>query len=86
MTIPDIIGLAGVTLFLYAYWLLQASRVEPKSLRYLALNLAGAVMVMVSLCFKWNLPAFLLEAAWAWISMYGLYKHVYLPRRNRPEP
>jgi len=79
---PDIIGLLGVCCFLYAYFLLQTSRTTPTSPFYLYLNLGGAVMVMISLLFKWNLPAFLLEAAWAMISMYGIFTHIYLPRKN----
>lgn len=78
----DIIGLLGVACFLVAYYLLQKNRVTYNSAPYLGLNLAGAVMVMISLVFQWNLPAFLLEAIWAIISLYGLYKHIYLPKRK----
>lgn len=78
----NIIGLLGVCCFLYAYFLLQTSRVSHTGALYLYLNFGGAVMVMISLLFEWNLPAFLLEAAWAMISMYGIYQHVYLPRQH----
>jgi len=82
MHLTDIIGLMGVCCFLYAYFLLQTMRVQPSSPLYLWLNLAGAIMVMISLIFKWNFAAFLLEAVWASITIYGLYKHVYLARRK----
>lgn len=78
----DIIGLLGVACFLVAYYLLQAGRTVHTSGLYLCLNLVGALLVMVSLLFAWNLPAFLLEAAWASISMYGIYQHIYLPKRK----
>jgi hypothetical protein len=78
----DILGLLGVCSFLYAYFLLQAMKIQPVSMQYLLLNLVGAILVMISLIFDWNTPAFLLEAAWASISIYGLYKHIYLPKRN----
>ena len=78
----DFIGLIGVVCFLAAYYLLQKGKTPHTSLLYLGLNLAGAILVMISLLFMWNLPAFLLEAAWASISMYGIYTHLYLPGRN----
>ena len=79
----DFIGMLGVGCFLLAYFLLQREKLTHNGALYLGLNLAGAVMVMISLLFQWNLPAFLLEAAWASISIYGLYKHVYLPKHDR---
>jgi len=82
MYLTDIVGLLGVSCFLYAYYLLQTQRALPTSAFYLWLNLAGAIMVMISLIFKWNFAAFLLEAVWASITIYGLYKHVYLARRK----
>jgi hypothetical protein len=81
--ITTILGNIGVICFLYAYFLLQKGKVAHTGLRYLGLNLAGAILVMISLLVDWNLPAFLLEAAWAIISIYGIYIHIYLPRRNR---
>lgn len=50
---------------------------------YLGLNLAGSLLVLVSLVFHWNLPAFLLEAAWALISMYGIWKYIIADDRKR---
>jgi hypothetical protein len=82
INMADIIGLVGVCCFLYAYLLLQSMKTGATSAKYLMLNLVGAILVMISLIFDWNLPAFLLEAAWASISMYGIYKHIYLPKRN----
>jgi hypothetical protein len=85
MEISDIIGNIGVACFLVAYFMLQKGRLTHVSDTYLGLNLAGALMVMSSLLIHWNLPAFLLEAAWALISIYGIYKHIYLPRMtNKP--
>jgi paired small multidrug resistance pump len=79
--IADIVGLMGMSSFLLAYLLLQRGKVQHCSALYLSLNLAGALMLMFSLLFKWNLAAFLLEAAWALITLQGMYQHLYLPRR-----
>lgn len=80
--LADMVGGVGVACFLIAYFLLQKEAITANSGPYLALNLAGAVLIMLSLLAHWNLPAFLLEAAWAMITLYGMYKHLYLPRRH----
>ena len=70
----NIIGNTGVICFLLAYFLLQNGKILHTSLVYLLLNLAGSLLLMLSLLINWNLPAFILEAAWALISAYGIYK------------
>jgi uncharacterized membrane protein len=80
--IADIVGNVGVVCFLVAYFLLQKGTLLHNQLSYLLLNLAGALMLIFSLLINWNLSAFLLEAAWALISIYGIIKFVYLPWRN----
>jgi hypothetical protein len=82
--LANIVGNIGVMCFLGAYFLLQKGRVSHTSAPYLYLNLAGALLVLFSLTINWNLPAFLLEAAWALISMYGIYKHLYARKGETP--
>ncbi len=77
--LADVIGNIGVICFLLAYFLLQRGVVLHSQLSYLLLNLAGSLMLIFSLLINWNLSAFLLEAAWALISIYGIVKFVYLP-------
>jgi hypothetical protein len=81
MTLPDIGGLVGVTLMLVAYALGQLGRLRIDTLLALLMNLAGALLVMVSLLFKFNLSAFLMEAAWAVVAVFGLVK-LALKRRG----
>ena len=77
----NIVGNIGVLCFLVSYYFLQNGKFSANSLAYLGLNLAGALLVMFSLIFSWNLPAFLLEMALATISLYGIYKTI-LNRKN----
>lgn len=70
----DIIGHTAVILFLTAYFLLQKGTWKSDSVWYLGCNFTGAVLILGSLWVDWNLSAFLLEAAWALISMWGLIK------------
>lgn len=73
--IGDIAGIIGVICFLVAYALLQADKLDSHAPNYLLLNLMGALLVIVSLLFSWNLSAFILETIWALISAYGLVKY-----------
>lgn len=74
MEFYEVIGTFGVTCFLVAYFQLQQGNWHAHSLKYLFVNLCGATLVMISLVFDWNLPAFMLEAIWALISIYGIVK------------
>jgi hypothetical protein len=74
MTLPDLGGLAGVLLMLVAYALGQFGRLRIDSVPALLMNLVGAGLVMVSLLFKFNLSAFLMEAAWAVAALFGLVR------------
>lgn len=74
MTIPDIIGLFGVFFILLAYGLLQFERIKPTDWRYSALNGLGASLILISLYYDFNLPTFVIEAAWVVISLFGLWK------------
>ena len=72
----NVIGLAGTVLFVAAFFLLQKETMRPDDLRYLGMNLGGAVLLLISLSWHWNLSAFLLEAVWAVISLYGIVKTI----------
>jgi paired small multidrug resistance pump len=77
----DVVGNLGVLTILGTYLALQASRLDAKSVAYSALNAVGAGSITISLLFNFNLSAFLVEAAWALVSLYGLARAW---RRARP--
>lgn len=68
------IGMMGMALFLVAYFLLQRETFTSHDPRYLWMNFAGSIAVILSLIRFWNFPVFLLESAWAVISAQGLIK------------
>ena len=78
----DIAGMAGVACILLAYLLLQVGKLDGMGLRYSLLNLIGALLIVLSLLFKFNLSAFLMEAAWVGISIMGIRRAL----RNRHKP
>ena len=69
----DLAGFIGVLLIVVAYLLLQLDKLLSSSPSYSLLNAAGAVLIMVSLVFKFNLSAFIVEAFWFLISLLGLW-------------
>jgi hypothetical protein len=76
----DLIGNVGVLLMVIAYLLLQLEKLSSSALSYLLLNALGALLVMISLMFRFNLSAFLMEAFWLLISLYGLAKPLFSRR------
>ena len=80
ITLPDSVGIIGVALILLAYGLLQLERIDPKSMRYSALNGSGAVLILVSLFYDFNLASFIIECAWLIISLFGIVK-AFLSRK-----
>jgi len=72
--IADIIGIIGVGFIITAYFLLQLNKVSSDSMNYLLLNFVGAVLVLFSLFYHWNLASVIIEIMWLIISIYGMVK------------
>jgi hypothetical protein len=74
----DVIGTVGVGTIIVTYILLQANRVRSEQLAYSVLNAAGATLIIVSLYFNFNFPAFVVEFFWLLISLVGIAKYFWL--------
>ena len=70
----DVAGLIGVAFVLVAYLLVQTRHLDARRPVYLLVNALGAVLVLVSLWFAFNLSAFVIQCAWIVISVYGLVR------------
>jgi hypothetical protein len=68
----DWIGVTGTLMALLAFFLLQAGKLPGTGLPYQLLNLFASCGMLVSLVGKFNISVFLLEGAWAAISLYGI--------------
>ncbi|GGX67711.1 hypothetical protein GCM10011309_16710 [Litorimonas cladophorae] len=73
-TIPDIIGLIGVGFILLTYAGLTLEKINPKGWRYSLGNGLGAILILISLFYSFNLASFVIEIAWLAISVIGLWK------------
>lgn len=79
----DAIGIFGVILIIIAYILLQLEKMDAKDLGFSVLNTLGALLIIISLLYDWNLASFIMEFTWMIISLYGIYKYFY-PTRIQP--
>ena len=82
MNLFDAAGLVGVVLILAAYAAAQLRRLDPFGPPALLMNLAGSSLILVSLVRAFNLSAFVVEAAWALVSVYGLARWALTRRRG----
>lgn len=67
----DIIGICGSVIFIGAFTYANISPAMNKIL-FNALNLVGAILLLISLSVNFNLAATVLEAAWGFIAFIGL--------------
>jgi hypothetical protein len=76
----DIIGICGSVLFIGAFIYANMAQTLNKLL-FNALNLIGAVLLLISLSVNFNLAAVVLEVAWGIIALFGLIRAL----RKQPE-
>ena len=72
MTLVDALGVVGVLLILIAYTGATTKKLDPAKAPALLLNLTGALLILLSLYFDFNLSAVLMEGAWALVALIGL--------------
>lgn len=69
--IGDAIGITGVLIIVVAYILMQIDRMDPKGFLFSLLNTIGAIFILISLIYDWNLASFVMEVIWLSLSIYG---------------
>lgn len=72
--IYDVIGMSGTALVVIAYVLLQLQKLSASSLVFNVMNLLGAILLMISLLFNFNLASMVIEVFWIGASLLGLYR------------
>lgn len=77
----DVVGITGVAMILLAYLGIQIERIDGQSLAYSVINMVGAILIMISLYFTFNLASFIIECFWLAISILGIVR--WLRRRRR---
>ena len=79
----DVVGLSGSALFIAAFAYANLTPHLDKFWFNLA-NLAGSLLLLISLSVHFNLAAFVLETAWGAIALAGFVGALRLRRRGRP--
>jgi hypothetical protein len=71
MSASNLVGLVGVVAYLVAYGLLQLGVLKVEDARYALLNAIGAIAILYSLMFDFNLPSFITQTAWLIFTIIG---------------
>jgi len=74
ITVPEILGLIGVAIITIAYALLNLGKISANQWVYPFANFVGALLIIASLLYNWNLSAFVMESTWACVSLFGWVK------------
>jgi hypothetical protein len=82
----DLAGFVGVLLIVIGYLLLQLDKLPSSSLSFSLLNATGSFLIMLSLIFKFNASAFLIEVFWFLISLIGLSKWLISRQKRERRP
>ena len=77
----DAIGLVGALMLCGAYWAVSRGKLDPGRLPYHLVNLGGSGLLLVSLYFKPNPGAILIEVLWAAIAITAILG-IFLRRRG----
>jgi hypothetical protein len=80
-TLADLVGAIGALIICAAYFMVSRGTVDPEGAAYHLVNLGGALMLLVSLWFRPNPGAIMIEAIWALIALAGLLRLLYRKAR-----
>lgn len=83
--ISEGLGYIGVVLILLSYWMLQNNRFPRDLLGYSVMNLIGALLVIISLCFTPNTSALIIEGAWVIMSAIAIVKALRERAQSKPQ-
>lgn len=78
-------GVAGACLTTFMYWLMSTDKIDPKSIRFFAMNALGAFLIMISLVyhFDWgDLGGVVMELSWLIVSLMGIVRVLSAPRKQ----
>lgn len=78
----DGLGWLGALLFLISYFLLITKKWSSTSFKFHLYNLLGGVFLSMSTFYDGSYPATFINAAWAIIAGYGMFKDQFL--KNNP--
>jgi len=82
----DILGTLGVAFIVAAYAAVQSGKWASSRLSYSVVNLVGAILILISLTYNFNLASVIIEGFWILISLWGILNWFKSRRPERTEP
>ncbi len=76
----DVLGLIGSLVICSAYLAVSLGRINAERLPYQLINISGAVLLLISLYYRPNLGAIMIEVLWITIAVIAIAR-IYLRRR-----
>ncbi len=76
LTAVDYLGMVGSFLIAGAYFAVSAKHVDPDRPPFHIINLLGALFILVSLYYRPNAGAIMIEVLWVAIAVYALAKYM----------
>ncbi len=70
----DLVGNIGIVFIVAAYLGVTTEKLSPKAALFHVMNGVGALLILVSLFYAFNLSSFIIEIVWLLISGYGLIR------------
>ena len=80
----DVVGTVGVALIVIAFAAVQSGKLASTRLAYSVLNLVGAILILISLLFNFNLASAIIEVFWILISLWGIIN--WFRTKSNPSP
>ena len=72
----QVLGFLGMVCIVLAYYKVTSPKGwSADSIKFNVVNLVGAVLLIISLCFHFNLGSFMIEIFWIIIAVRALYRH-----------
>lgn len=69
------LGTVGSALIILCYGLCQFGKIDLQSNTANWINLVGAVLLIISLAYNFNLGSFIIEIFWIGIATYGIWRN-----------
>jgi len=75
MNFNDWIGSIGVSLLLFAFVLILLNKISKSGIAYLLMNFVGSGLASIASYLIHYTPFIILEIAWMFASLFGIWKH-----------
>jgi len=79
----DFLGNIGVAAIIVSYLGIQLDWMDARGMTYSVVNAIGAILILISLLYNFNLSSFIIEVFWIAISLIGIVRGIAVRRRRK---